>query len=129
VSEPVWLLETAVLIAHETSIALHGGSPGIRDLGLLESALARPRNLYEYSQADLFELAAAYTVGIVKNHPFVDGNKRAGFLAGAMFLELKGLRFSANEADATQVILALAAGNMAEHQLADFLRGNCAEPG
>lgn len=128
-NEPVWLLESAVLIAHESTIALHGGSPGIRDSGLLESALARPRNLYEYGEADIFDLAAAYTAGIVKNHPFVDGNKRTGFLAGAAFMEINGCRFSASEAGATQVIMGLAAGNLTEHQLADFLRENCDERG
>ncbi len=128
-NEPVWLLESAVLIAHESTITLHGGSPGIRDAGLLASALARPRNLYEYGDADIFDLAAAYTAGIVKNHPFVDGNKRAGFLAGIAFLEINGCRFSASEADATQVIIGLAAGNLTEHQIADFLRENRDERG
>ena len=121
-SEPVWLLETAVRMAHESSISLFGGSPGIRDQGLLESALARPINLYNYGNTDRHDLAAAYTVGIVKNHPFVDGNKRAGFLAGAAFLELNGFRLTANEADATQLIVAVAASSISEEQLAGFCR-------
>jgi len=87
--------------------------------------MARQRNLYEYEEADIFSLAAAYTAGIVKNHPFVDGNKRAGFLAGATFLEMNGVRFCASEADATQVILALAGGKITEKQLAEFLREQC----
>ena len=124
-SEPVWLLQSAILIAHESTIVLHGGSPGIRDRGLLESALARPRNIFMYEEADVFELAAAYTYGIVKNHPFVDGNKRAGFLAGAMFLELNGFPLSASEVDATHAILAVAGGDMNEQQLAEFLREQC----
>lgn len=123
-SEPVWLRESTVLIAQETSIAIHGGSPGIRDRGLLESALAKPRNLYQYENPDPCALAAAYTAGIVKNQPFVDGNRRAGFLAGAAFLELNGLRFTASEGDATQVIVALAAGDISETQLAEFFREN-----
>ena len=123
-SEPIWLLEAAVLIAHEISLANHGGSAGIRDVGLLESALARPRNLYEYGDPDIPELAAAYMAGIVKNHPFVDGNKRAGFLAGAAFLELNGFRLTASEPEATQAIIGLAAGNFSDSQLASWLQDN-----
>jgi len=97
VSDPVWLLEVAVLIAHEVSLANFGGANGIRDQNLLESALAKPRNQFVYGNTEIPELAAAYTSGIVQNHPFVDGNKRTGFLAGATFLELnrervKGVR-------------------------------------
>jgi len=124
VSEPVWLLESAVVIAHEISLANYGGGTGIRDRGLLQSALARPRNLYEYGKPGMFELAAAYTFGIVKNHPFVDGNKRAGFLAGAAFLELNGFQFTASETEATQIILGLAAGQLSEQQLAKWLQVN-----
>jgi death-on-curing protein len=121
VNEPVWLLESAVLIAHEISISVHGGESGIRDYGLLQSALAKPRNLFEYEQTGMPELAAAYMAGIVKNHPFVDGNKRAGFLAGAAFLELNGYRLTAPEIDATQIILGLASGQISEKQLAAWL--------
>ena len=120
-SEPVWLLETAVLIAHEISLVVHGGSAGIRDQGLLESALARPRNLYKYNQAGIIELAASYTAGIIQNHPFVDGNKRAGFLAGIAFLELSGFKFTASEAETTPMIVALAAGQLKESQLVKWL--------
>ena len=123
-SEPVWLLESAVLIAHEISLSVHGGGAGIRDQGLLESAMARPRNLYEYGEPGLPELAAAYMSGIVKNHPFVDGNKRAGFLAGAAFLEINGIRFTATESEATQIILGLAGGQITEVQLAEWLEEN-----
>ena len=123
-SEPVWLLDTAVLIAHEISLAVHGGSAGIRDQGLLESALARPRNLYEYNEAGIIELAASYTAGIVQNHPFIDGNKRAGFLAGIAFLELNGYQFIASEAETTQMIMALAAGELSELQLVKWLEIN-----
>lgn len=123
-SEPVWLLESVVIIAHEISIVTHGGGAGIRDQGLLESALYRPRNLYEYGDPDVMALAAAYMAGIVKNHPFVDGNKRVGFLAGAAFLELNGHKLIATETDATQMILGLAVGQVSEAQLATWLKLN-----
>lgn len=123
-SEPVWLLETAVLIAREISLANHGGDAGTRDRGLLQAALARPRNLYEYGKPGLPELAAAYMAGIVKNRPFVDGNKRAGFLAGAAFVELNGLRLVATEPEATQIVLGLASGDITEARLAEWLQGN-----
>jgi len=124
VSEPVWLLESTVLIAHEISLSTHGGSAGIRDYGLLESALARPRNLFENGEPGLPDLAAAYMAGIVKKRPFVDGNKRAGFLAGAVFLELNGIRLTATETDATQIVLGLAAGQITEFQLTLWLQEN-----
>jgi death on curing protein len=124
VSKPAWLLETAVLIAHEISLANHGGSAGLRDHGLLQSALARPRNLYDYSKPGLPGLAAAYMAGTIKNRPFVDGNKRAGFLAGAAFLELNGLRLVATEPEATQMIVGLASGEITEVLLAGWLQRN-----
>ena len=117
-SDPTWLLEVAVLIAHEVSLANFGGADGIRDQSLLKSALARPRNLFVYGEPGIPELAAAYTAGIVQNHPFVDGNKRTGFLAGAAFLELNGFRLTATEPEATRIILDLAAGDVTELQLA-----------
>ena len=117
-SDPTWLLEVAVLIAHEVSLANFGGADGIRDQSLLKSALARPRNLLVYGDPGIPELAAAYTAGIVQNHPFVDGNKRTGFLAGAAFLELNGFRLTATEPEATRIILDLAAGDVTELQLA-----------
>ena len=119
-SEPIWLLEVAVLIAHEVSQANFGGADGIRDRALLESALAKPRNLAVYQIPGIPELAASYTAGIVQNHPFVDGNKRTGFLAGAAFLELNGYRLTATEPETTQVILGLAAGDISESQLATW---------
>jgi death-on-curing protein len=118
--EPVWLLDTAVLIAHEISLANFGGAEGIRDTHLLESALARPKNLFAYEKPDLYELAASYTSGIVKNHPFVDGNKRTGFLAGAAFLELNGVTLIASEPEATRIITGVASGVVNEAQLADW---------
>ncbi len=123
-NEPVWLLDAAGLIAHEVSLANFGGADGIRDLNLLRSALARPRNLLAYGNPGLHELAAAYTVGIVRNHAFVDGNKRTGFLAGAAFLELNGGRLVAAEIDATRTVLGVAAGEISEAQLAEWFRAN-----
>jgi death-on-curing protein len=124
VNEPVWLLDAAVLIAHEISLANYGGAEGIRDSHLLASALARPKNLFVYEKPDLYELAAAYTLGIVKNHPFVNGNKRTGFLAGAAFLELNGEILGASEPEATRMILGVASGAVNEQQLADWYRDN-----
>lgn len=123
-NEPLWLLDEAVLIAHEISLAQFGGSDGIRDAALLESALARPKNLFAYSKPTFMQLAAAYTYGIVRNHPFVDGNKRTGFLAGAAFLELNGLKLRATETDATSIIVGVAAGGVTEEQLAQWYEGN-----
>ena len=117
-SDPTWLLEVAVLIAHEVSLANFGGADGIRDQSFLKSALARPRNLLVYGDPGIPELAAAYTAGIVQNRPFVDGNKRTGFLAGSAFLELNGFRLTATEPEATRIILDLAAGDVTELQLA-----------
>jgi death-on-curing protein len=124
VNEPLWLLDEAVLIAHEISLAQFGGSDGIRDAALLKSALARPKNLFAYSKPTFMQLAAAYTYGIVGNHPFVDGNKRTGFLAGAAFLELNGLKLRATETDATSIIVGVAAGGVTEEQLAQWYERN-----
>lgn len=123
-TESVWVLDAAVMIAHEISLANFGGSDGIRDVALLESALGKPENLYAYGKPDLQDLAASYTYGIVKNHPFVDGNKRTGFLTGALFLELNGLSLIASEPDATQIIVGVAAGDISEATLARWFRAN-----
>jgi death-on-curing protein len=117
-------LPRAVLAMHELMIAKYGGSGGVRDQGLLESALARPRQIYNYEEPDLPQLAAAYVSGIVRNHPFVDGNKRTGFMAGFVFLERNGLHFDASEAEATQMVLALASRKITEEQFAAWLRDN-----
>ena len=124
--EPQWLLREVVLAVHERLLAEFGGSAGVRDLGLLESALARPGNLFAYkSSATLCELAASCAFGIVKNHPFVDGNKRTGFTIAIMFLERNGDTFTASEVDATIQTLALAAGELTESGYADWLAANC----
>jgi len=122
--EPVWVLPRVVAAMHEMMIARHGGSAGVRDQGLSESALARPQQIFNYEEPDLPQLAAAYVAGIVKNHPFVDGNKRTGFMTGFVFLERNGLNFAAPEAEATQMVLALAASEITEGQLAAWLRDN-----
>lgn len=109
---------------------LHGGAHGERDAGLLDSALARPLQLDAHGDdPDVFDLAAAYTAGIVKNHPFVDGNKRTGFVLGILFLELNGVAFQASEADATEAVLGLAAGSINDPAYAQFLRDNGLETG
>ena len=122
---PNWIDERDVLAVHDSLLAQHGGLPGLRDRGLLESALARPRQHYSYAETiDIIQMAALYTAGIVRNHPFVDGNKRAGFLAGIMFLELNGFNFMASEEDVIQTVLAFAAGDLDEAGYAKWLRSN-----
>lgn len=123
--EPFWIDELDALAIHDRLLILHGGAGGLRDQALLESALARPRQHYAYAEAaDIIDMATAYIAGIVRNHPFVDGNKRTGFVVGVLFLELNGHRFTASEADATQAILALAAGTLDEGGFSVWLRGN-----
>jgi death on curing protein len=123
--DPIWIDERDVIAVHEQLLARHGGVPGLRDRGLLQSALARPRQHYSYAESvGIIEMAALYTAAIVQNHPFVDGNKRAGFLAGAMFLELNGFTFAATEEDVIQTVLALAAGDLDQTEYAEWLRAN-----
>jgi death-on-curing protein len=124
VKEPVWILREVVHAAHEQSLARFGGSAGLRDEGLLDSALGRPLNAFAYGKAGIFDLAASYGHGIVKNHPFIDGNKRTGFLVAVVFLELNGYRFQASEVDATLQTLALAAGDLSEAGFAAWLKAN-----
>ncbi len=113
--EPLWIDEIDALAIHERLLMLNGGAAGLRDKALLKSALARPRQHYAYADApDIIDLATAYMAGIVRNHPFVDGNKRTGFVVGVLFLEINGYRFTAREEDATQAVLALAAGTLDE---------------
>jgi death-on-curing protein len=125
IKEPVWIDERDALAIHGRVLAQHGGAAGLRDQGLLQSALARPRQHYAYAESpDIIELAALYTAGIVRNHPFLDGNKRTGFVIGILFLELNGYRFTASEEDAAQAILKLAEGAFDEAAYSGFLRGN-----
>ena len=125
--EPKWVTLAMVRAVHAESIARFGGTAELRDQGLLESALDRPRNLFAYSEdPSVTELAAAYCSGIVRNHPFVDGNKRAGILAAVMFLDLNGLDFAPDEAEAYTIILALAASDIDEDALALWIPENTA---
>ena len=121
-----WIDRRALLLLHGESLVLHGGAPGIRDEGLLDSALARPENLAADGQPDVFDCAAAYAFGLAKNHPFIDGNKRAGFLGAGLFLRLNGFRLTASQHDATLTMLALAASDITETAYADWLRANTA---
>jgi len=125
VNELAWINERDALALHSRLLALYGGAPGVRDAGLLESALARPRHLHAYADnPDLIELAAAYKAGIIHNHPFVDGNKRTGFVVGVLFLEMNGYRLTASEEDATKAVLGLAEGTLDEASFLAWLRAN-----
>ena len=121
-----WISKQALVLLHGESLATHGGREGMRDEGLLESALMRPQNIVAYADADnppdAAALAASYGVGLAKNHPFVDGNKRAAFLAVGLFLYLNGLRLQATQTDATLTMLAVAAGDITEEAFAAWLR-------
>lgn len=121
--EPVWIDERDTLALHDRLLALYGGAVGLRDGGLLKSALARPQQHFAYGESpDIVDMAAAYTWGIVRNHPFLDGNKRTGFVVGVLFLELNGYRFTASEEEAAQMVLELASGNLDEAGYIAFLR-------
>ena len=122
--EPVWIDERDVLAIHERLLVLHGGASGLRDAGLLQSALARPLQHFTYDRHDLIALASIYTGGIVRNHPFLDGNKRTGFVIGALFLEMNGYRLSASEQDAAQTVIAFAGNKITEDGYAAFLKAN-----
>lgn len=123
-TEPEWLDVNILLDVHAEQLVLFGGPDGVRDLGLLESALARPMNKFAYGETDLAALAAAYGFGIARNHPFVDGNKRAAFAAIIVFLGLNGIDLVVPPANATAMILALAASNVSEESLAVWIRDN-----
>lgn len=117
-----WISREALELLHGESLAEHGGAAGLRDEGLLEPALARPVNLAAYRQPDLAELAACYAVGIAKNHPFVDGNKRAAFLSLGLFAALNGYRLRATQVQATLTMLAVASSELDEPSLAAWIR-------
>lgn len=124
-TEPIWIEERDAFTLRDRLLALHGGAVGLREDALLKSALARPRQLYAYADVpDIIGMTTAYTAGIVRNHPFVDGNKCTGFVVGILFLELNGYRFTASEEDAAQVVLKLAGGALDEVGYAAFLRAN-----
>ena len=124
-AEPKWLAEDLILAIHDEQLAMFGGGTGIRDRGLLESALARPVDRFHYEpEASLFNLAAALGSGIIGNHPFVDGNKRTGLMAIRAFLRLNGWNFEPEQADEVAMILGLAAGEVDEPELARWIEAN-----
>ena len=122
-----WVDRRALLLLHAESLAEHGGGEGLRDEGLLESALARPENLAAYGKPDAADLAASYGLGLAKNHPFIDGNKRAAFLAVGLFLYLNGYRLQATQADATLTMLAVAGSEITEAEFAAWIREHAAK--
>ena len=124
----VWIDPGVIRAVHEEQLAEHGGAAGVRDAGLLESALARPRNLAHYGQPDACELAASYAFGLARNHPFIDGNKRTAFVACELFLVLNGCSLTAPDADCVMVMLSLAAGELEEAEFAQWLRGRTERP-
>lgn len=123
-----WVDRRVLLLLHEESLAEHGGAPGVRDEGLLDSALSRPMNLAAYDAPDVAGLAAAYGFGLARNHPFVDGNKRVAFLATGLFAALNGYRLVATQSEATLTMFALAAGDMDEAGFAAWLRAHLQSP-
>jgi death-on-curing protein len=123
-SKPLWVRHDIAIAIHERVLADYGGQSGIRDSGLLESALARPQHSYTYDDPDLAALAVAYAAAIIRNHPFVDGNKRVGFMVAYVFLASNGISLTATEVSATQAVFDLAAGEMTEEQFAQWLRDN-----
>jgi death-on-curing protein len=123
-SEPFWLTRQIIIAIHDEQLAIHGGASRLRDEGLLESALDRPRNKWSYENAELPELAAAYAFAIARNHPFVDGNKRTSLLALYTFLGVNGIDFDVPEAEAAAMILSLAAGEVSEESLTRWIRDN-----
>ena len=122
--EPYWLTREECLALHEMMLSQYGGSEGLRDENMLESALAKPRHLFACGEPTMSDLAASYVCGLVKNHPFIDGNKRTGFMLGAGFLERNGYEFHASEAEAVVRTLALAAGEMSEAEFAAWLQAS-----
>jgi death-on-curing protein len=123
-SEPFWLTTQMIVAIDDEQLAIHGGASGLRDAGMLASALDRPKNRWAYESAELPELAAAYAYGIARNHPFVDGNKRTSLLALYTFLGVNGFDFDVPEAEAAAMILSLAAGEVSEESLTRWIRDN-----
>ncbi|MGA2049326.1 MAG: type II toxin-antitoxin system death-on-curing family toxin [Terracidiphilus sp.] len=126
--EPIWMEVADAVIMHDLQLAAHGGSSGVRDAGLLDSALARPRNIWAYGESlpSLSSLAAAYAFGVSANHPFVDGNKRTALVVSFAFLDVNGLEVTASQEEAFLTILGLAAGEVTEAQLALWFEENSA---
>lgn len=124
--EPIWLDARDATAVHDRQLAEHGGGQGLRDAGLLESALARPLNRWNYGEDDMASLAAAYAFGIAKNHPFVDGNKRTAWVLARLFLAINRQQLNFTPADAIAMMLALAAGELPEDDVASWLRSRLA---
>lgn len=123
----LWISTEVATAAHLEQIAEHGGGEGARDAALMESAMARPRNLAEYGEPDIAALAAAYAYGIARNHPFVDGNKRTAAVVSETFLAINGYRLTASDAEVVVAFVALAAGELSEDELADWFRERTSE--
>lgn len=119
--QPVWLDAAALLALHDEQLSEHGGARGIRDQGPFDSAMARPENAHAYGETSLFTMAALYAGGIIRNHPFVDGNKRTGFIAAALFLDLNGFDIETSQDDVVRTVLDLASGTMDEANFARWL--------
>ena len=128
-TEPVWIDLEVVLAIHDEQLAEHGGQPGVRDRGLLESAMARPRNKFAYGETALPRLAASHAFGISRNHPFLDGNKRTSLVVAELFLALNGLELTASDTECVTTILSLAAGEISEDELAEWIEANSAPVG
>lgn len=124
--EPLWVKKELALLLHDRQLAEHGGGSGIRDEGLLESALAKPQNLFLYNEStvDLAAMAASYAYGIATNHPFIDGNKRTALVVSFLFLRKNGFKVTSSEMENYKVFLSLAAGELSEDELAEWFRGN-----
>lgn len=120
-TEPVWIGLEVVLAIHDEQLAEHGGQPGVRDHGLLESALDRPRNQFAYGEASLTRLAASFAFGLSRNHPFLDGNKRTSLVVAELFLDLNGFELTATDDQCVTAFLQLAAGDLSEDQLAEWI--------
>ena len=128
-AEPAWVDPAVVLAIHDEQLAEHGGQIGVRDQGLLESALARPRTQYTYGESSLPRLAASYAFGISCNHPFIDGNQRTSLVVAELFLVLNGMELRATDAECVSTFLAIAAGELTEDELADWIASNFAPLG
>lgn len=125
-AEPRWVAERSALALHDRQLSEHGGPEGLRDAGMLASALARPLNQWAYGEDDLFALAAAYAFGIARNHPFADGNKRTAWVVARLFMRKNGLDLRYGEREAIAIVLALAAGELSEAELAEWFRTHLA---
>jgi death-on-curing protein len=123
----LWLSQAVIVAVHDAQLATHGGGTGVRDQSLLESALARPENLAAYGTPDAADLAAAYGFGISRNHAFIDGNKRTGFVAAEMFLILNGFQLTADDTNSALTMLAVSAGDITEAEFAAWIRMNIAK--